>query len=146
MDLRPDGDSKVVCINNYPFPASVLRPLPDKIRGEIHRKGWGYEEWIWNSPAFCQKLLFFDPDKRCSYHYHKIKYEVFRVLAGSFIMVYGWLDDIEQARRVSFEVGDVLEIPVGMRHQMIAGPEGGILMEVSTQHFEEDSIRVIKGD
>jgi mannose-6-phosphate isomerase-like protein (cupin superfamily) len=41
--------------------------------------------------------------------------------------------------------GDVIEIPVGLRHQMFS-LTGGELIEISTEHFEDDSYRVIKGD
>ena len=40
-------------------------------------KGWGYERWVVNSPEYCGKLLYFNKGKRCSWHYHKAKDEVF---------------------------------------------------------------------
>ena len=40
-------------------------------------KGWGYEKWIANSPSYCGKLLFIAKGKKCSWHYHKLKDEVF---------------------------------------------------------------------
>jgi mannose-6-phosphate isomerase-like protein (cupin superfamily) len=45
-------------------------------------KGWGYEKWIVNKEEYCGKLLFFNKDKRCSWHYHKIKDEVFYLQSG----------------------------------------------------------------
>ena len=41
--------------------------------------------------------------------------------------------------------GDAFEIPLGRRHQMIA-LEDSELFEFSTQHFEDDSYRIEKGD
>jgi len=41
--------------------------------------------------------------------------------------------------------GDKFEVPVGLRHQMVA-LEDTELFEFSTQHFDEDSCRLIKGD
>ena len=43
------------------------------------------------------------------------------------------------------EPGDSFHVPVGLKHQMIA-LEDSELFEFSTEHFEEDSYRVIKGD
>ena len=42
-------------------------------------KGWGYEKWIVNSPLYCGKILWFCKDKKCSWHYHKKKDEVFYI-------------------------------------------------------------------
>ena len=52
-------------------------------------KGWGYEKWIVNCEEYCGKLLFFNKDKRCSWHYHKLKDEVFYVQSGKNNMM--WL-------------------------------------------------------
>jgi len=41
--------------------------------------------------------------------------------------------------------GEKFHIPVGMRHQMVALNDTE-LFEFSTQHFDSDSYRVIKGD
>jgi quercetin dioxygenase-like cupin family protein len=41
--------------------------------------------------------------------------------------------------------GDSFHIYPGLRHQMIAF-EDSELFEFSTQHFEEDSFRIIRGD
>jgi quercetin dioxygenase-like cupin family protein len=43
------------------------------------------------------------------------------------------------------EPGDKFHIYRGLRHQMIA-VEPSELFEFSTEHFDEDSYRVIKGD
>ena len=41
--------------------------------------------------------------------------------------------------------GDSFHVPVGMRHQML-GLTDVVMFEFSTQHFDEDSIRIMKGD
>ena len=47
-------------------------------------KGWGYEKWIvFNGPEYCGKLLFFVKGKKCSWHYHEIKDEVFYIHSGA---------------------------------------------------------------
>ena len=40
-------------------------------------KGWGFEKWIVNNEEYCGKLLYFAKGKRCSWHYHVLKDEVF---------------------------------------------------------------------
>lgn len=108
-------------------------------------KGWGYELWIANKPQYCGKLLHFEKGKRCSWHYHRIKEETFFLGNGEIRLLVGWDDDLTKAQEVLLNPGDRYEIPVGLRHQMIALQESD-LYEFSTEHFDEDSIRVIKGD
>ena len=108
-------------------------------------KGWGYEKWIVNKPEYCGKLLFFNKGKRCSWHYHEIKDEVFYVQSGKLLVKYGLDDDLEKAEEIVLNRGDNFYIYRGLRHQMIA-LEQTELFEFSTEHFDEDSYRVIKGD
>ena len=84
-------------------------------------KGWGFEKWIVNNEEYCGKLLYFVKGKRCSWHYHEIKDEVFYIQSGKIL--------------VKYSDGD----------QMIA-LEDTELFEFSTQHFDEDSYRIEKGD
>tara|TARA_R100001079_G_scaffold966_1_gene635 strand:- start:32250 stop:32612 length:363 start_codon:yes stop_codon:yes gene_type:complete len=108
-------------------------------------KGWGYERWIVNKEEYCGKLLFFVKDKRCSWHYHKLKDEVFYIQSGKVLVKYSDDDDITKASEVVLSKGDNFHVYRGLRHQMIA-IEDTELFEFSTQHFDEDSYRVIKGD
>ena len=52
---------------------------------------------------------------------------------------------MHHANEVILEKGCHFHIPVGLRHQMIA-LEDTELFEFSTQHFDEDSYRIQKGD
>ena len=112
---------------------------------EIHSKGWGYEKWIVNVEEYCGKLLFFEEGKKCSWHYHKIKDETFYLQSGKILLYYGDTDNLEDAKNVTLVPGDKFHIYRGLRHQMVA-IEPSELFEFSTQHFEDDSYRVIKGD
>jgi mannose-6-phosphate isomerase-like protein (cupin superfamily) len=118
--------------------------LPQKNQ-EIHPKGWGYENWIVNNSQYCGKVLFFEAGKKCSWHYHKIKDETFYIQSGSIMLTYGEDDDITKASQVILDKGDRFHVYPGLRHQMQAY-EDTELIEFSTQHFEDDSYRVIKGD
>ena len=111
----------------------------------IVQKGWGYEKWITNNEKYCGKLLFFKKGKRCSWHYHLVKDEVFYIHSGRIELVYGLTDDKRESTRLILEQGDSFHVPVGLRHQMM-GLEETELFEFSTQHVEADSIRVEKGD
>ena len=108
-------------------------------------KGWGYEKWIVNNEEYCGKLLFFLRDKRCSWHYHVLKDEVFYVQAGKILVKFSEGDDLEAAQEVVLNPGDNFHVYRGLRHQMIA-IEDTELFEFSTQHFDEDSYRIQKGD
>lgn len=111
------------------------------------QKGWGFEDWLVNKKEYCGKLLFFKKGKRCSWHYHDLKDETFYVHKGKLKVVYGWTDNKEDmnTREVILEAGDTFHVPVGLRHQM-TGLTDVEMFEFSTQHFDEDSIRIEKGD
>ena len=114
-------------------------------RPEHHWKGWGYELWIHNDEKYCGKLLFFEKGKGCSYHFHKIKHETFYLQSGKLLLAYGEEDEIESVKEILLTPGDTFEVPPGLRHRMFA-VEDSELFEFSTEHFEDDSYRVIKGD
>jgi quercetin dioxygenase-like cupin family protein len=108
-------------------------------------KGWGFEKWIVNNEQYCGKLLYFAQGRKCSWHYHKLKDETFYIQSGCIELLYSTDDDIELANIVLLKKGDNFHIYPGLRHQMIA-LEDTELFEFSTQHFDEDSYRIIKGD
>ena len=111
----------------------------------IHPKGWGYEKWIVNKEEYCGKLLHMIKGKKCSWHYHTLKDETFYLQEGKILLKYSDDDDIESAKEIVLNRGDKFHIYRGLRHQMFA-LEDTDLFEFSTQHFEDDSNRVIPGD
>lgn len=108
-------------------------------------KGWGFEKWIVNNEKYCGKLLYFVKGKKCSWHYHQIKDEVFYIHSGKILVKYSWEDDLEKAEEVILERGENFHVKTGLRHQMIALQDTE-LFEFSTQHFDSDSYRIQKGD
>jgi quercetin dioxygenase-like cupin family protein len=108
-------------------------------------KGWGFEKWIVNNEEYCGKLLYFVKGKRCSWHYHVLKDEVFYIQSGKMLVKYSDKDDIENAKELVLERGDNFHVYRGLRHQMLA-LEDTELFEFSTQHFDSDSYRILKGD
>ena len=107
-------------------------------------KGWGEELIIENNEMYCGKLLIFKKGCKFSMHYHLIKDETWYVDKGEFL--YKWIDtDTAEVKEQKLKVGDVVRQRVGQPHQLIALTDGTVF-EVSTQHFDEDSYRVMKGD
>ena len=89
--------------------------------------------------------LFFNEGKRCSWHYHKQKDETFYLQSGKILLYYGETDSLEDAKDIVLVPGDKFHIYRRLRHQMIA-IEDSELFEFSTEHFDDDSYRVTKGD
>ena len=108
-------------------------------------KGWGYEKWIANSEEYCGKLLFIKKNHRCSWHYHILKDETFYLQSGRIELFYSSDNDRDSAKTLLLEPGDSFHCCRGTRHQMLA-LEDAELFEFSTEHFDEDSHRLIPGD
>lgn len=108
-------------------------------------KGWGFEKIICNSPEYCGKLLYFVKGKKCSWHYHKLKDETFYIQSGKILLKYSDEDEISNALEIVLNKGDNFHVYPGLKHQMLA-LEDTELFEFSTQHFDEDSYRIEKGD
>ena len=108
-------------------------------------KGWGWERWVVNNEEYCGKLLFFNAGKKCSWHYHVLKDEVFYLQSGKMCVIFSEEDDISKAQEIILEPGQNFHVYRGLRHRMIA-IEDSELFEFSTQHFDSDSYRIEKGD
>lgn len=129
-------------------------------------KGWGHERWIVNKDEYCGKLLYFAKERRCSFHYHKLKDETFYLQSGR-IRVY-FSDELEKFEEMNeknrvknkwnvpcfytdlcdtcvLEPGSNFYVPRGRLHQMVAELDSE-LFEFSTYHADSDSYRVVKGD
>lgn len=115
-------------------------PLADR----IVEKKWGREIIIHNDEDYCGKILVFDKDARFSMHYHMKKRETWYVQDGLFRLRYINTENAE-IHEVEIGAGEVIDIEPGLPHQLIALTKGEIF-EISTQHFDDDSYRVGKGD
>jgi len=100
----------------------------------IHPKSWGFEAWIENIPEYCGKILVFRAGGHTSMHYHRQKMETLYLRKGKMIVRF-------EDEAVPLAVGDALKIEPYTLHRLEAIEESE-LIEVSTQHFEEDSVRV----
>ncbi len=117
---------------------------PIKLTPIKKEKKWGYEIWMVNNNKYCGKILHFNSNAKFSMHYHLIKDETWFINDGEFI--FRWIDTtnaniIEEI----LKKGDCINIPIGLPHQLET-INGGEIIETSTEHFEEDSYRIIKGD
>ena len=117
---------------------------PEVIEGCYVPKGWGNELIIENNEMYCGKLLRFKSNCRFSMHYHMNKDETWYVQKGKF--VYRWIDTENADMNESIlRKGDVVRQRPGQPHQLMALTDG-LIFEVSTNHEDSDSYRVMKGD
>ncbi len=120
----------------------TVQALP--YQGERHEKAWGYELWIINNELYCGKLLVFKAHKQFSMHYHLLKDEAWYISKGEF--EYKFIDtETAELRSKIVKEGDCIHLMPGQPHQMLALEEGATIFEVSTQHFDSDSYRVLPG-
>jgi len=136
---------------------------------KIVPKGWGFERWIVNKAEYCGKELFFIKGRKCSVHFHLLKDETFYIAEGELLVQYiepcDWLheDGIPATEYVNIwqdakimgpspkrknlilKPGDAFHVPIKMIHQM-TGLLDTRMFEFSTQHFDSDSHRIIRGD
>ena len=107
-------------------------------------KGWGKEMIITNNQLYCGKILMFKKGCKFSMHYHLIKDETWFIAEGEFL--YRWIDtETADIYEEELKPGDVVRQLPGQPHQLMAHTDGSII-EVSTEHFDDDSYRVSKGD
>ena len=112
--------------------------------GDRHEKAWGHELWVINNELYCGKLLVFKKDKQFSMHFHLLKDEAWYISKGRFL--YKFIDtETATIEEMTVSEGDCIHLMPGQPHQMLALTEGATIFEVSTQHFDSDSYRVMPG-
>ena len=105
----------------------------DISKAEVHKKVWGSEEWLVNNNLYCGKILNVEEGHICSYHMHKIKDETFHILSGLVEM------KINDEILILCE-GETIRIFPEVKHSF-KGITNSKIIEISTQHFEDDSYR-----
>jgi mannose-6-phosphate isomerase-like protein (cupin superfamily) len=126
-------------------------PLRNDEQVKIVPKGWGEERWLHNDGLYCGKILVVRQGKHCSLHYHQQKTETFYIQKGRVRME---LTDLPSARREppliqevhELKEGDCILLTPGLVHRFTGLDEENLIFEFSTQHFDEDSLRIQKGD
>lgn len=135
---------------------------------ELVPKKWGTERWFVNFDKYCGKELFVGKGHCFSYHYHRVKEETFFIKSGVCELViskpfkfdllkhptsdpkiyYSYLPAqfqlIPRHNTESFLLKpyDVFHI-VPHRAHLVRAAEDCCIIEFSTQHWDDDSIRII---
>ena len=105
---------------------------------DYHGKVWGHEVWLVNNELYCGKILYLKKGYRCGMHYHEKKDETFYVLKGHILME---LND----ETFTMSSGSAIRVFPGDKHRFTGITDAEIL-EISTQHFEDDSYRLTKSE
>jgi D-lyxose ketol-isomerase len=128
-----------------------------KSDADFHKKGWGYEVWMANCELYCGKLLVLYGNLQCSVHYHKLKTETFYLQDG-LILLRLWEEPNELYECAAafsplpcpdeflMHPGDRVDIAPHTPHQFRGVDPKSTIIEISTQHFEDDSYRILKGN
>ena len=115
-----------------------------KTQPTMVNKGWGREIIFANNEMYCGKLLYFRKGSKFSMHFHMLKDETWYINEGKLKL--SWIDTRNaEIHTEVLGVGGVWRNKPGEPHQVEA-IEDVVIFEVSTQHFDEDSYRVIPGD
>lgn len=123
--------------NNFTVPR--VRKDPDYKHVE---KVWGHELWIINTPLYCGKMLVVKQGHHTSMHFHGVKHETMFCVEGRFR-----IDFIDgKGEHVSRELNqsESIVIPPMLPHSIHGLDAFNAMFEFSTQHFDDDSIRVGK--
>lgn len=120
-------------------PASITTYEPKFVS-----KVWGYEKWIVNNERYCGKLLYIAKGHYTSWHYHRLKKESFYVQSGQLYLLWNLNNNIYECKSALIKEDNCVDLPIGMRHRLVADTDL-YLFEFSTEHFDEDSIRLIPG-
>ena len=83
--------------------------------------------------SYAKKILLLFPNQKHPLHKHKLKEETFQILSG---VLYSELD----GKETKLYPGDTQVVKPGVWHKFRAGKEGCIFEEVSSTHYNDDSI------
>lgn len=106
------------------------------------QKIWGSEVWIVNTPLYCGKMLEVGKDHHTSMHFHAIKHETMFCCEGEFRI--DFIDSNGNVIGRRLVQGESVVIPPNTPHSIHGVGDCNILFEFSTQHFDQDSVRVGK--
>jgi len=105
-------------------------------------KTWGSEIWFANHELYCGKLLTVFKHQWSSkgkFHYHPVKDETFFVIEGTLLLHIRTRTNIKP---IVLAPGESYRIKPGVEHKFTTRSVVCKFIEVSTEHFESDSIRV----
>jgi hypothetical protein len=129
-------ETRIEALAEYKGLVDQLRGQVGAIQGDV---GKLYEA------HYCDKLLHFYKGKKCSWHCHRVKDEVFFLHSDRLLVRFSQADDPAAADPITLLPVMSFEVPPGLRHQMEPEEESD-LFEFSTHHGEDDSIQLVRGD
>lgn len=107
----------------------------NKLCVELVHKTWGAEYIITNNATGCYKILYLEPNKLGSKHYHKVKNETFVIAEGIVRLEY---EGIETKYLLQ---NDCFVIAPCHWHRFVAIDKPTKIIEISDQHFDHDTFR-----
>ena len=102
-------------------------------------KAWGYEQLLHNGDYCCKLLVYTQPGKASSLHFHDQKTETFVVTSGLFDIEIG---DDPPCR---CDRGWTVTLHPGTKHR-IRCIRPGVIVEASTHDFPYDCVRLVPSD
>jgi len=110
----------------------------------IEPKGWG-EKYGSRTIAFIAENTRNEKSKRCDWTFMKSGRSPSIFAEGCFLMTIKESPEAPTTQQFALQAGQCLDILPGLVYQTEA-QEALQLFEFSTEHFESDSYRLIKGD
>ena len=107
--------------------SSYIKPYVDDIKQRIMfaEKSWGSYRVIDVEEESMTVKVTLNPGHKMNYHSHERRDEIWNVISGSGKAI---IDDVEK----SIKPGDVVSMPAGCKHTVIAGDNGIQLIEVQS--------------
>jgi mannose-6-phosphate isomerase-like protein (cupin superfamily) len=110
--------------------------MPNKLCVELVPKQWGKEYIITNNALGCYKILYLEPNKLGSKHYHKSKNETFLIAEGAVRLEYEGVETEFLLQNESFVIAP------HHWHRFVAIDKPAKIIEISDQHFDQDTFRI----
>jgi mannose-6-phosphate isomerase len=96
-------------------------------------KAWGYETTFGVTPKIALKQVTVRPNEALSRQVHIQKDEIYLVIEGQ-----GRLELGPEAEIIhELGIGDVVRVPPGVIHRLLAGDEGVVIIEASTPELTD---------
>ena len=97
------------------------------------KRPWGYFRQFCQNTPVTVKIIVINPQEQLSLQSHKQRSEFWHVISGSGKAV---IDNRVQ----EIVSGDELVVPIGIKHRLIASPDGLEILEIAFGEFKEDDI------
>ena len=94
---------------------------------------WGNFRQFNLNTSVTVKILTLKPNEQLSLQSHAKRSEFCRVISGSGIVEIG-------ENKYNVAIGDEYNVPVGVKHRVIAGDSGLAYLEIDTGDFDEEDI------